>query len=55
MKRKLYFLTLLMCILGGFNLSNLNAQTTVTIGDETNATTNAAISLTTIIGSTLVH
>ena len=33
MKKKLYFLTVLMCILGGFNLSNLNAQTTVTIGD----------------------
>ena len=33
MKRKFVLLTLLMCILGGFNLSNLNAQTTVTIGD----------------------
>ena len=35
MKRKLYFLAILMCILGGFNLSNLNAQTTVTIGNGT--------------------
>ncbi len=35
MKRKLYFLTLLMCILSGFNLSNLNAQTPVTIGSGT--------------------
>ncbi len=43
MKRKLYFLTIFMCIFGGLNLSNLNAQTTVTIGDETNATTNAGI------------
>ena len=33
MKRKLYFLAILMCILGGLNISNLNAQTTVTIGD----------------------
>lgn len=33
MKRKFVLLTILMCILGGFNLSNLNAQTTtVTIG-----------------------
>lgn len=32
MKKKLYFLTIIMCILGGFNLSNLNAQTPVTIG-----------------------
>ncbi len=34
MKRKFVLLIILMCILGGFNLSNLNAQTqTVTIGD----------------------
>lgn len=33
MKRKFVLLTLIMCILGGFNLSNLNAQTPVTIGD----------------------
>ena len=33
MKRKLYFLAILMCILGGFNLTDLHAQTTVTIGD----------------------
>ena len=33
MKRKFVLLTLLMCILGGFNLSNLNAETTVTIGN----------------------
>lgn len=33
MKRKLYFLTILMCIFSGLGLSNLNAQTTtVTIG-----------------------
>ena len=32
MKRKLYFLTIFMCIFGGLGLSNLNAQTTVTIG-----------------------
>ena len=37
MKSKLYFLAILMCILGGFNLSNLNAQTTtVTIGYDSN-------------------
>ena len=36
MKKKLYFLAIIMCILGGFNLSNLNAQTqTVTIGNGT--------------------
>ena len=36
MKKKLYFLAIIMCILGGFNLSNLNAQTqTVTIGSGT--------------------
>lgn len=34
MKRKLYFFSILMCILGGFNLSNLNAQTTVTSVNE---------------------
>ena len=33
MKKKLYFLAFLMCILGGFNLTDLHAQTTVTIGD----------------------
>lgn len=32
MKRKLYFLTIFMCIFGGLGLSNLNAQTPVTIG-----------------------
>lgn len=42
MKRKLYFLTLLMCILSGFNLSNLNAQTTVTIDGADNATYSIA-------------
>lgn len=34
MKKKLYFLAIIMCILGGFNLSNINAQTTVLIGDD---------------------
>lgn len=40
MKRKLYFLTIFMCIFGGLGLSNLNAQTTtVTIGSA-NASSN---------------
>ena len=43
MKRKLYFLAILMCILGGFNLTDLHAQTTVTIGNEDNATLNMGI------------
>ena len=43
MKKKLYFLAFLMCILGGLNISNLNAQTTVTIGNEDNATLNMGI------------
>ena len=33
MKRKLYFLTIFMCIFGGLGLSNLNAQETITIGN----------------------
>lgn len=37
MKRKLYFFSIFMCILGGFNLSNLNAQTTVTIGNASSS------------------
>lgn len=39
MKRKFVLLAILMCILGGFNLSNLNAQTTVTIGNGSSKST----------------
>lgn len=37
MKRKLYFLAILMCIFGGLNMSHLNAQTTVTIGNASSS------------------
>ena len=43
MKKKFTFLAFLLCLLCGFNTSQIMAQTPILIGDEANATLNMGL------------